>query len=616
MFYTILSLLSSLFAALMTLVMLFAFRKPRRISAFSCLSSALISLFIPVVFLLITGSKPDPRLALPFFGLGLLLGYLRGITMKLEFVGDQVVGRHSILFLLLWGFSLALNQALSTLNSTLLMAVGLMALFISTGTQVGFYGMLAARRLVLIPPEADTGKIQNQGLQKVIALGFGGLLLIFLLETLLYSIPALPFSGGGRASRLEPEEMVFESGESAEQMPDGGISSGFEPYFSGEEILIWSRPLAAFLSESEHILYAFRADGTGVRKVYAQPVGAVDSPAPQLSPDGNLWIVTSKRTGEYEQYLMAADGSRTYQLRYQDTPVTIKDWSPDASQILVQVQVNGSWDVLLTDREGADWQAVANLAADETEPRFAPNGQDMLYLSDQDGNQEIYLASLEGGIPINLTQDPGHDKRAAWALNGTRIIFTSDREGFYGLYHMNPDGGDVRLIAQDFECGLKYQLSPDQDHLLYNRDTYYEGDQWEDKREECESSTLTLASLTGGTITTLETSPSSTPKWSPDGGSVLFFGPYDLNSESQELFAIRADGTGLANLTPPNNEMFLISWSSDSERVAQVESYFREGEGTKYVLTVTNGDGSNRHEVAPISLEPDYAFAFEGFSWP
>jgi len=193
MFYTILSILSSLFAVVMTVVMLFSFRKPRRITAFSSLISAFISLIMPVIFLAITGAKPDFRLALPFFSFGLLLGFLRGLTMKLEFVGDQVVGRHSILFLLMWGFSLALNQALSTFDSTILMAVGLIALFLSTGTQVGFYGILAVRRLALIPEELDTGKIQNQAFHRIIVYGFGGLLLIFLLESLLISIPALPF---------------------------------------------------------------------------------------------------------------------------------------------------------------------------------------------------------------------------------------------------------------------------------------------------------------------------------------------------------------------------------------------------------------------------------------
>jgi len=113
--------------------------------------------------------------------------------MKLEFVGDQVVGRHSRIFLLLWGFSLALNQALSSLDSSILLAFGLASLFLTTGTQVGFYGILVVRRLALVPPEADLGNINNKSFQRMILFAFGGLILLFCIESLLLSIPALPF---------------------------------------------------------------------------------------------------------------------------------------------------------------------------------------------------------------------------------------------------------------------------------------------------------------------------------------------------------------------------------------------------------------------------------------
>ena len=193
MLYKIINLTSALFMFLMTAVMLFGFRKPRRVTFFSSTFSALMSIVIPVSYLLVTGLRPDLRLALPFISLGMLLGFIRGATMQLSFVGDQVVGRHSILFLLFWGLSMALNQALSRPYPTAWMAVGLAALFLSTGTQVGFYGILAVRRLALVPPEADHGEINNKSFQRMILFAYGGLLLLFCIESLLLSIPALPF---------------------------------------------------------------------------------------------------------------------------------------------------------------------------------------------------------------------------------------------------------------------------------------------------------------------------------------------------------------------------------------------------------------------------------------
>lgn len=159
---------------------------------------------------------------------------------------------------------------------------------------------------------------------------------------------------------------------------------------------------------------------------------------------------------------------------------------------------------------------------------------------------------------------------------------------------------------------MRYQISPDGEHIFYTLDPYYEGDIWDDKQEECESTTRTLVSLGGGNSTTLEISPDSNPKWSPDSSKILFFGPYDMANNTQELFVIRADGSGLANLTPPINDTFQVSWSFDSTSVALVESAIEGG----YVLTVVDASGLNRQELAPVPWDTATGFAFEGFSWP
>jgi hypothetical protein len=191
--YQIINYFISLFLFLMTVVMLFAFRKPRRITVLSALVSGLISLVIPFLFLALSGQPVDVWLILPIFSFGLILGYLRGITMKLSFVGDQVVGKHSILFLLIWGFSLALNQGLSTLNSIFLLSIGVIVITFSAGIQTGFYGILALRRLVLIPPEMDTGRFRNRAVNRITNLGFAGLLGLFFLESLALGILSIMF---------------------------------------------------------------------------------------------------------------------------------------------------------------------------------------------------------------------------------------------------------------------------------------------------------------------------------------------------------------------------------------------------------------------------------------
>lgn len=153
--FHLITLLSIGFTIMITALMLFNFRKERRISAFSLLLSAILSLAILVVFTLLTGAKLNLLLALPILALGLLVGFLRGLTTQLYYKKGQVVGRNSQLFLLGWGGSLALAQVLTLFGSALLASMGLIPLFLSTGIQVGMNGNVLIRRLMMQPPPPD-----------------------------------------------------------------------------------------------------------------------------------------------------------------------------------------------------------------------------------------------------------------------------------------------------------------------------------------------------------------------------------------------------------------------------------------------------------------------------
>jgi len=148
----LIAFLGAVFTVAMTVLMLFTFRKERRISTFSPLWSAVLSLVMLPVFILLSGARLNLLLAIPILALGLLAGFLRGLTTRLTYKDGQVVGRNSRLFLLGWGGSLVLAQLLNLFGSALLASVGLMPLFLSTGTQVGMNGNVFLRRLMMQPP--------------------------------------------------------------------------------------------------------------------------------------------------------------------------------------------------------------------------------------------------------------------------------------------------------------------------------------------------------------------------------------------------------------------------------------------------------------------------------
>lgn len=226
--FTVLGTLGSVFAAVMTALSMINYRKPRKITTLSIFLSGLISLLSLAAMVWLGGMRLASYLSAPLFMIGLLLGYLRGAGVKLNWENGQVIGRNSILFLILWGLSLALSQLLGLFGSPLLASLGLIPVFFTTGLQAGLFGHLFLRRLIM----GRKGKTRK-GLQVVIGLGGGfGILLITVISFLILG-PDLTdafLRTGDRPPALSYQEEVASVGsQSATAEPSLALMSGQLP---------------------------------------------------------------------------------------------------------------------------------------------------------------------------------------------------------------------------------------------------------------------------------------------------------------------------------------------------------------------------------------------------
>jgi hypothetical protein len=151
--FRLIGLLGAVFTVAMTVFMLFTFRKERRITTFSPFLSMVLSVATLPIFMLLSGARLNLLLAFPIVAFGLLVGFLRGRATLLYYKEGQVMGRHSLFFLLGWGGSLALGTLLNLSGSALLASIGLLPLFLNTGTQVGINANIFLRRLVMQPSQ-------------------------------------------------------------------------------------------------------------------------------------------------------------------------------------------------------------------------------------------------------------------------------------------------------------------------------------------------------------------------------------------------------------------------------------------------------------------------------
>ena len=140
----IIGLIASL---ILTAIMVFTFRKPRLVTNRGKILSIAISLAMLLFYLLLTGARLNSAVSIPVFILGLIVGCIRGLTLRIsKDENGQISARGSWFFLLAWGGSWLLIQILAFWTSNLLLSLSLIPVFLSTGVQTGLDGITLIRR--------------------------------------------------------------------------------------------------------------------------------------------------------------------------------------------------------------------------------------------------------------------------------------------------------------------------------------------------------------------------------------------------------------------------------------------------------------------------------------
>ncbi len=147
--WNVLQLLAAGITLLLTIVGVWQFRKPCPLKTGRLLLAAFLSLVLLFIYMLVGGLQLSWWVGSLVFLVGLFLGVISGLTAKMMRQGAQVVGRNSILALLLWGGSYAFSMLLNLSPSLLLATLGLLPLYLSSGLQVGNQATLLVRRILM-----------------------------------------------------------------------------------------------------------------------------------------------------------------------------------------------------------------------------------------------------------------------------------------------------------------------------------------------------------------------------------------------------------------------------------------------------------------------------------
>ena len=186
-------------------------------------------------------------------------------------------------------------------------------------------------------------------------------------------------------------------------------------------------------------LFVVDADG-------ANPINITNEPFLDYyaawSPDGTKIAFSSDRDGNIEIYVMNADGSNPVRLTTDPADDLVPRWSPGGTKLTFYSNRDGNYEIYVMSADGSNQTRLTNTQADENDPAWSPDGQKIVFTSFRDGNSEIYLMDADGSNQTNLTNRSGPDSQPAWSPDGAKIAFSSSRDGG-GIFVMNRDGTNV-----------------------------------------------------------------------------------------------------------------------------------------------------------------------------
>src|SRR5881394_531409 len=175
-------------------------------------------------------------------------------------------------------------------------------------------------------------------------------------------------------------------------------------------------------------------------------------------------------------YVMNTDGSGTQKLIDGESSTTFSvthpAWSPDGSKIAFAATRNGNWDIYVMNADGSNVTRLTTDPANDVAPDWSRDGKQIVFTSTRgEGWRDIYVMNVDGTNVKRLTSDPASDNNPVWSPDGSKIAFSSDRVGGGDteIYVMNADGSGMTRLTFDPGPNDMPDWSPDGALIAYHR---------------------------------------------------------------------------------------------------------------------------------------------------
>jgi len=217
-------------------------------------------------------------------------------------------------------------------------------------------------------------------------------------------------------------------------------------------------------------------EGKGVaRRLTVHPASDV---MPRFSPDGRWVAFTSNRCGNWDVFVVAADGGKPRQLTFRTGTDVVVTWTPD-SRFVVFKTMRGTifrYRLFKVSIDGGIPEPLLPYSA--AFGTFSQDGQIFVFNRRSphytrkryrgSNNAEIWLYNFKTKKFKRLTKNDYHDNSPL--LAGDWVVFASERDGVFNLYTLSLKDGKVRKLTEYTDEPVRYpSISSDRRYVVYEQ---------------------------------------------------------------------------------------------------------------------------------------------------
>ncbi len=250
-------------------------------------------------------------------------------------------------------------------------------------------------------------------------------------------------------------------------------------------------------------------------------------------------LFQSDRDGDWEIYVMNADGSDVVQLTYNSADDEYPVWSPDGKRIAFKSNRDGNFEIYVMNADGSNQQRLTEHPSNDEDPAWSPDGKRLAFHSDRESAMEIYLMNVDGSGLTQFTKTIGKNALPAWSPGGKRMAYTGNRYLGWNVYVTNLDKSDDKKIT-DGHGACRPDWSPDGTRIAFvSQEADGKGDVWSIQPDGSEKMQLTFD----------EERYDYYPAWSPDGNYLTYATTPDKETGNWEIYVMTANGKRHAQIT-------------------------------------------------------------------